>query len=472
MFKSKALDVLRAFETKDFRLFNDFINSPYYNKNEDLILFYEKLKKFAPQFQNKKLERTIFYKLCFPKKKYNEKHLGYLLSDLMYLLDEYLMVRLSEENKMNDYISLMNHYITLGLEKNYNSVLKSAEKLQKNYDYEDSQYYFYQYKIASTSNRYFELQNKRKFDQHIQVASDNFDLYFIAQKLKYACEIINRKSILSAQYELKLIDELVIYLKANPHDDIPAISIYYEILFMLLYPKNKRHFFKLNLLLHKHSEKFPPKESKDMYSFALNHCIKQINMGNTEYNRELFELYKVMISKEIIYHNGVLSPWLYKNVASVALRLKEYDWTKNFIETQCPKVDKNYRDSAYAYNLAYLHFSQGEYKEAMWRLHEVEFNDVFFHLDTKTMLLKIYFELKDIEPLLSLIDAFKVYLKRNKHISTYMKTSYRNLIKFVQKSLRLPDGDKDKWQALYEEIQNVKHVASTTWLLEKIKEKT
>ena len=149
MFKSKALDVLRAFETKDFRLFNDFINSPYYNKNEELILFYEKLKKFAPQFQNKKLERTIFYKLCFPKKKYNEKHLGYLLSDLMYLLDEYLMVCLSEKNKMNDYISLMNHYITLGLEKNYNSVLKSAEKLQKNYDYEDSQYIFINIKLLA-----------------------------------------------------------------------------------------------------------------------------------------------------------------------------------------------------------------------------------------------------------------------------------------------------------------------------------
>lgn len=208
-----------------------------------------------------------------------------------------------------------------------------------------------------------------------------------------------------------------------------------------------------------------------MFTFALNHCVKRINMGHTEYNKELFELYKVMIEKRIIFNNDILSPWTYKNIASVGLRLKEYEWTKGFIDTYHENVDEAYRDSAYAYNLAYYHFSQGEYKEALWKLHEVEFNDVFFHLDTKTMLLKIYYELDDVEPLLSLIDAFKVYLKRNKHISGYMKTSYRNLIKFVQKSLRLPSGDKDKWKRLKEEVNQVKHVASFTWLIEQINAK-
>ena len=148
-----------------------------------------------------------------------------------------------------------------------------------------------------------QIQNKRKFDHYIQEASDNFDLYYISQKLKYSCEILNRKSILSVQYELKFINELINYLKDNPPDHVPAISIYNEILFMLLYPENKRHFFKLNLLLHKHSHLFPPKESKDMYTFALNHCVKRINMGHSEFNKELFELYKVMIEKRIIFNN-------------------------------------------------------------------------------------------------------------------------------------------------------------------------
>ena len=83
VFKSKALDVLKKFKTKDYRLFGDFISSPFFNKDEELILFYEKLKKFGPAFTNKKLERTSFYKICFPKKKYDEKHLGYLLTDLV-----------------------------------------------------------------------------------------------------------------------------------------------------------------------------------------------------------------------------------------------------------------------------------------------------------------------------------------------------------------------------------------------------
>ena len=87
------------------------------------------------------------------------------------------------------------------------------------------------------------------------------------------------------------------------------------------------------------------------------------------------------------------------------------------------------------------------------------------------MQLKIYFELYEIDPLLSLLDAFKVYLKRNKLISNYMKTSYRNLIKYTQKALRIADGDKDKWKVLHASVKEVKHIASYTWLIEQIEAK-
>jgi hypothetical protein len=471
MLKSKLVEIVRFFETKDFRLFGDFISSPYFNKNEELILFYEKLKKLGPGFTNKKLERQNFYKLMFPKKKYNEKHLGYLMSDIIKLLDKYLAQKAYDSNPIEAYLHNLEVYLNWGMEKNYNGILRAAENEQKKYPYKDISYYYFQYRIASVSNKYFEKQNKRAFDHHLQTAADNFDNYFLVQKLKYSCEIINRKSILSAKYELKFINEVISYLKANPPKNIPAIGIYSEILLMLLYPENKRHFFKLNLLLHKNGHLFPEKETKDMYTFALNHCIKRINMGYTEYNRELFELYKILINKNLIYSNGVLSPWIYKNIASVALRLKAFKWTEIFIEKYKEKVDENYRDSAYAYNNAYLNFSQGKYKEALWGLHDVEFSDIFFHLDTKTMQLKIYYELYEIDPLLSLLDAFKVYLKRNKLISNYMKTSYRNLIKYTQKALRIADGDKDKWKVLHASVKEVKHIASYTWLIEQIEAK-
>ena len=48
---------------------------------------------------------------------------------------------------------------------------------------------------------------------------------------------------------------------------------------------------------------------------------------------------------------------------------------------------------------------------------KVEFNDVYYHLDSKSLLMKVYFELDEYDAFSSLVDAFKIYLRRNQTIS-------------------------------------------------------
>ena len=76
----------------------------------------------------------------------------------------------------------------------------------------------------------------------------------------------------------------------------------------------------------------------------------------------------------------------------------------------------------------------------MLHLREVEFSDIFFALDAKMMLLKIYFDNGDEEPLNSLITSFKAFLKRNRLISDVMRKTYLNFISFL--ILLLKNGDE------------------------------
>lgn len=74
-------------------------------------------------------------------------------------------------------------------------------------------------------------------------------------------------------------------------------------------------------------------------------------------------------------------------------------------------------NNAYAYNLANLYFQQTRYKEAMKLLQTVSFDDLFYSTESKMLLLRIYYELNEKEPMLSLFESFRMYLRRNKQIT-------------------------------------------------------
>ncbi|MBL4716075.1 MAG: hypothetical protein JKX95_05520 [Bacteroidia bacterium] len=468
MQKSKLLDTLITFSQKELTRFEDFVKSPFFNKNTDLVLLFLYVKKFAPRFNNKKLSREIAFKELFPSEKFNEKKLGYLMSDLVELVDSFISYNCYTSDAILPVYHQLITYNERHLDKNYNNSKKKAELIQKKYPYWDTTYFFNQYLLASSSNLFFDKQKKHRYDQSLQNIADNLDLFYLALKLKYSCEIINRQNVVAVDYRLKLLNEVLSYIKNNDLGEIPAISIYYEILMTLLESDDISHFNNLKKLLKENADKFPIHETKDMFDYARNYCLKKINTGNHEFLHELFDIDKTLLEKEIIFVEKYLSPWTYKNMTTVALRLQEFDWAKSFVENYRNRLAPEYRENAYAFNLANIHFYRKEYSKAIRLLQKVEFSDVYYHLDSKTMLLKIYYETEDYDALSSLLDAFYMSLKRNKLVSDYMRTTYINLIRFIRKAIKLRDNETDKFENLIVKIKETKKVANLNWLIKQL----
>ncbi|MBL4654652.1 MAG: hypothetical protein JKY33_02355, partial [Bacteroidia bacterium] len=177
-----------------------------------------------------------------------------------------------------------------------------------------------------------------------------------------------------------------------------------------------------------------------------------------------------LLDKEIILEEKNISPWDYKNIVTVGLRVEEIEWTKKFIHDYEKKIAVEFRKNAFTYNLACLHFHQKEYTKALKLFQEVDFTDVYYSLDSKSKLLKIYYELEEVEGLYSLIDSFRTYLRRNKLISDYQKTVYLNLIKYVKKAMqiKLNGNDTKKIIVLKNEVESNKQVADINWLTAKL----
>jgi hypothetical protein len=180
----------------------------------------------------------------------------------------------------------------------------------------------------------------------------------------------------------------------------------------------------------------------------------------------LFALYRAALDTGNLLENGSLSAWKYKNIASVGLQLQEFAWVESFIHDYRDKLPEEFRENAFAYNLADLLYHRGEYEQALKNLLKVEFTDVFYSLGTRKMMLMIYFEQGSTEAMLSLISSFRLFLKRNQLISESNRQAYSNFVSLVQAIYRAStsQGDFVKLQA---QIVDTQPLVEEAWLLTK-----
>lgn len=468
MENSKLIELLRKMQPKQLKKIRALATSPFFNNDEDLVKLLDALLQFAPDFDLQHIDKKQLYKLAFSKAKYDEKKFGYLLSDILWVVEQYLIETRFAEQKALQHFYLLQEYTELELEKHYRGTLSEARNKQQKYPYRDADFFYNEFLLDAVENAYFDKLRTHRFDISLQHAVDNLDIYFLTLKLKYSCEIYNRSNVVATDYEIRLLDEILVYLKSHTFEHAPAIQVYYKVLMTLKEPQEAAHFAELKKLLAKHTNQFPPKEARDMYAYAQNYCIKQVNGGNMKYLKDLFQLYKMTLETEIIFLDKYLSPWSYKNITSVALRLQEYDWAEKFVEDYKERVEPPFRNNAYAYNMASIYFDNKKFDKALELLRHVDFNDLYYSLDSKAMMLRIYYELKEKKSLSSLLDSFRVYLKRNKQVSEYQRTIYLNLVKYVREASRIPKQEKYRAVKLKETIEKNKNTAYLNWLLEKI----
>ena len=171
---------------------------------------------------------------------------------------------------------------------------------------------------------------------------------------------------------------------------------------------------------------------------------------------------------------GMLSEWNYKNITALGCSLKEYEWTENFIQEYKDMLPSHRRENAYNYNLAHLYYNKKQYNEALSVLLLVQFTDVKYHLNTSFLLLRTYFALKDTEALLSLIDTFRIYVIRNRKITTDQKRGYTNFLRFAKKLVLIRHQApaysrqtvEEKLVDLAKKVESTSNVINKYWLLE------
>jgi hypothetical protein len=294
--------------------------------------------------------------------------------------------------------------------------------------------------------------------------------FFQLQTVKFLVRQANLGAIDGPSGDLQQA-EMILSMVRIDHEAAPALRLYCQLLAVFRQPTDRAIFETFRQLLQATVSLVAMPDASDIYTGAINHCIRRINMGEAEFAPIMLELYQQMDTYDLMLHNGRIPAPQFKNMVGLALRFRAFDWAQTVIDRYGKQLDQDPHRNAEGFNQGMLHFAQGNFEAAERCFYRVlqAYEDVFFGLDARSYLLRIHYETGNWTGLESLAESFKMYLKRNKRIPKSHRESYLHTAKFFAKLARLADWNRKGLQNLRAAVERTPFAAtSKQWLLQKI----
>jgi hypothetical protein len=462
---SQLLQLFSRLSASQLRKLRLFLRSPYFNRREDVYALFEYLRADQKR-KHPKLEREAVFSALYPDDKHDDSRLNFVVHALLTQIKQFLALQEFEQEEQMKELYQCRALRKVGAEKPYK---KSFEKLKKdleNHPYQNVGFHYLNYQLYQEEYIYIASQ-RRAGRMNLEELVKELTIFYLADILRHSCSILTAQRISKEAYELELLEEVLRYVERSSVKHTPAIAIYHQAYHLLVdtAATDEQGFSAFECLIEQHWQQFPPHEIRDIYLLAINYCIQRLNRGQRQFIVRALGLYKQALERNILLENGQLSKFTYNNVLMLALACQEFEWADYFLHQFKSKLPEKERENIFHYNLAVYYFRKPDYDQALTLLNrQLVFDDIFYNLNSRSMLLQIYFEKGLFDLLFSHLDSFATFISRKKQLG-YHRENYLNLISFVRKLLNTPESDKVAREQLRANIAATEAVADKKWLL-------
>ena len=444
--------------------------SPYFNRSEQLVQLFELYVELVNETEKEYAGKENWWSILQPQKSFNDVRFRKYQSDLLRLVEYYLIQEKFEQDSVRQKDYLCESILDEQFESLYENSIKRLEKTIESYPYRSSDYYYNRYLLKSRIYEIGEAKHDRKKKRPVEEVLNNIEIFSLSEKFRYTCLALSHRAIYNYEYDIPDLNEVVKHSKIRLSDN-PNLIVYYQMYLTQVDPPNEEHYFNLKNMLIKYGQLFPLKEAEFVYFSALNYCIRKINRGKEHFRIETFELYKDLLEKNILTFKGSISPWHFKNITTIGLQVGEIDWVDAFIEQYSSMIPEKFKLNAVSFNSAQVAFKRGDYSKVLRILSTVEYDDITYNLNSKAIQLMTYYETQEIEALYSLMESFRTFLNRHKEFPARKRKSYNNLIRYTKKITKTSTNNLSDLLKIHDEIQDNPGTASIEWLREKIAER-
>ncbi|MCB9048018.1 MAG: hypothetical protein H6556_01210 [Lewinellaceae bacterium] len=460
---STVLQLLEGMSVYRRNRLRKFLQSPYHNQREDVLALFEQAGRYL-EGGRAPLDKEEVFRAVYPARPYDEQQLRYLMSFLLKAIEQFLINEQLNENEVWAQRLLLKAYRENAGPKSFQKALRRARQLQEKAERVE---FFYHDSFAIEREEYlFRAGRKRDAPSQLPGLNAALEEAFLLSRLKQSCLLSAHQAVFREEEEgAGLLPLLMGYLEGSSHLANPLLAAYFYYLKAVEHPGESGWYQSLKELILPAS--LPPEERRPLFLLAINYGIRQFNDGQETYLQELFELYRTGLAEGLLLPEGRLSRFAFKNITAIALRLRQFEWTEHFIGQYQQYLPPRHRENYVHFCLSKLRFEQGRLGQAMERLRQVEYEDLFLNIDAKIMLMKIYYEMQEYDALDSFLRSFERFIRRHQEL-TYHRENYLNIIYFTRKLLEVNPFDKEARAALHQEVSTTPTLTERGWLLERI----
>lgn len=476
MYNSVFIRILRTFTADEFKQFNKFIHSTYFNTSMVTAKVFEAINGDYPAFESSNMSREKVFSIVHTGKKYDDVLMRKYISNLNKLAEKFLIVN---NNQFPDH-SLVNGLLNKGLYKLFLLRLRKAEKEFAN-DMVDDDYFQYQALIKGEQlNFYNRTDNEFSYESEKMNMLEIDTLYYF---YRLAQVYYNKQSIAAdneynvIHYMLDAIDIKKLYneIESSKISNKPVLKFLLS-LPLLQQTRDEAMYKEIKEFSFSHSAKYPGKTIFIGYLYLLDFITYQIDKGNYEYFKERYLVYKY--EEKVRYtentgNNNQITFATLRNYFNAALRNNDVEWAEHLIEKYADMFEKDGEKRLRSYFKAFIHFHKKKFSEALAALADFNITEHFlddftFTRNMRTLFLQIYFELGYIDEAFYSIDSFYHYLNRNKKVNQKNRVYFGNFLKYYKELITMVS--KDDYTNLHMLKENVieNKIIKKSWLLEKI----
>ncbi len=464
--------MLKTFSKSEISKFRDFVNSPYFNKNANIIKLNELILDYYPGFDAKEFTEENIFKKIFGKEKYNYFKIKNLISDLYQITLTYLVIIANNKKKIENEICLLNELherkldnLFVAKEKQINRELNSRIK--------DEFYYLNQYQLSLANTSHFKFKKSGYSFNLIQNEFDSFLRYSIIGLLRHYSKMLTNKNHGNIQFNLEMFDDFWKYIKDKNFEDSPSCQIYKQIIAIELY-REEKDYKKLVKFKEKYSDKL---SDEDIYYTLLvmnSFAAYRLKLGDESYYRDRFRVFKELTDRNLNMRDYILFVNFISSYTSACM-VGEYKWAEEFMDQYRDGISPpDEKENSINYCRAFLSYRLKEYDKALEFFSKTSFKLFIMKVMVKSYTLRIFYEKKMYEQIFSAIDAFRHYLKSEKQIGEEQKDAHYEFLKHLTELTKLKlenikDNNNTDLNFLRMQIKEMSSnpLGAKNWLIEK-----
>ncbi len=483
MNKSKLVILIRSFSSEELKRFNDFLKSPYYNKNDTLVRYFTELKKHYPDFLADKVTKELIYEKLFKGKKYNEQVMRNLTTELNKLCKEFLIVEFNRKDLYENKLNLLKQMIPRKADSIFLSELKIFESELKQVSEMSERNFYYLYQLEDAKIGFHLERNEQPLVfNKILKSGEYLILFFLLNLTKTISNLNVNKQSFNVKYDTNLtqefferteIVEIINYMKVNGIEFSETAELYYYRIICNMSPYDETHYFKFKELVLKNLTLLNRIEVYGLFNALEIYCLFKINSGNSRYNKELFDVFNLEIEKGF-YRYSESSPVTYmkfRNTYLTALSLKKLDWVEKFIANYKEHIIESDRESVIKIAYAMLDFERGNFEKVLESIALIKTKFIYLKIDVRNLTLMSFYELGYTESALQMIDSFKHFVSESKAMTDVFKENHYRFVNSLYSLIMYKEKDQtDKLLELKEKLMDFRKDRRASWLIDKIDE--